>query len=236
MMEMLAGFVVGLAGSMHCAGMCGPLVAALPSPEHRTASFFIGRLLYNAGRIATYSVLGAIVGLGGSVLSMAVHGQTVSLISGILMIILAMAQLLLHWSVPVPDVVHRLLQPLRARLAGMMRQHGLAAMTGIGMLNGLLPCGMVTAALVGAAGMGSMLYAAGFMTAFGLGTLPIMLALAIGLPFVAGTWRARLGTAAPVMALLMGILIMVRGMGLGIPLLSPPTPKQVSTASCCSGH
>ena len=235
-MDMIAGFVLGLAGSLHCAGMCGPLVAALPSPEQRTLSFIVGRLVYNLGRVSTYAMLGAVVGLGGSALSLAVHGMTISIVSGALMIVLAVAQLLLHWSVPVPAVVHRLLQPLRRRLAGLMQHHSMAALAGVGMLNGLLPCGMVTAALVGSAGSGSVLGSTGFMVAFGIGTTPMMAALAIGLPMATVRWKTRFRTIAPVVALLLGIVITVRGMGLGIPMLSPPSPQQHTTASCCTGH
>lgn len=235
-MDMIAGFVLGMAGSMHCAGMCGPLVAALPTPEHRSASFMAGRIAYNVGRVSTYAILGAVVGLGGSALSMAIHGMTVSVVSGVLMIMLASAQLLLHWSVPVPAQVHRLLQPTRKRLATLMQHHSVAAMAGVGMLNGLLPCGMVTAALVGAAGAGSALNAAGFMTAFGMGTAPMMTALAVGLPMATGRWKNRFRTAAPIVALLLGVVITVRGMGLGIPMLSPASPLQHNPAPCCTGH
>lgn len=233
---MIAGFVLGMAGSMHCAGMCGPLVAALPTPEHRSASFIVGRIAYSVGRVSTYAILGAVVGLGGSVLSMAIHGMTVSVVSGVLMTMLASAQLLLHWNVPVPAQVHRLLQPMRNRLATLMQHHSVAAMAGVGMLNGLLPCGLVTAALVGATGTGSPLNAAGFMTAFGIGTVPMMTALAVGLPLATARWKNRFRTAAPIVALLLGVAITIRGLGLGIPMLSPASPKQQNAASCCTGH
>jgi len=216
--------------------MCGPLVAALPTPEHRSASFIVGRIAYNVGRVSTYAILGVVVGLGGSVLSMAIHGMTMSVVSGVLMIMLASAQLLLHWNVPVPAQVHRLLQPMRKRLATLMQQHSVAAMAGVGMLNGLLPCGLVTAALVGATGTGSALSAAGFMTAFGIGTVPMMTALAVGLPLATGRWKNRFRTAAPIVALLLGVVITIRGLGLGIPMLSPASPKQQNAASCCAGH
>jgi sulfite exporter TauE/SafE len=235
-MDMIAGFVLGLAGSMHCAGMCGPLVAALPSPEHRSASFMAGRIAYNVGRVSTYAIMGVVVGLGGSVLSMAIHGMTISVVSGVLMIMLASAQLLLHRSIPMPAFVYRLLQPMRKHLAIRMQHNRIAALVGVGMLNGLLPCGMVTAALVGAAGAGSALNAAGFMTAFGMGTAPMMMALAVGLPMATGRWKNRFRTAAPIVALLLGVFITVRGMGLGIPMLSPASPQQHNPAPCCTGH
>lgn len=193
------------------------------------------RTAYNVGRVVTYAGLGALIGLGGNVVSLAGYGRALSVTSGIAMVVLALAQLVWHWNLPIPGVMLRLTNPARAQLGRLLQHHSTGALFGIGMLNGLLPCGMVTAALVGAAGTGSIGSSALFMAAFGLGTAPVMTAVAVATPLMTGRWKASFRVAAPVVALIMGTLIVVRGMGLGIPLLSPK-PVTSTAASCCSSH
>ena len=78
-----AAFILGLAGSLHCAGMCGPLALALPHPGRGMAGFVGGRLLYQLGRLATYMALGAASGALGHSLSMAGVQRWVSLVAGV---------------------------------------------------------------------------------------------------------------------------------------------------------
>ncbi|MBU3742845.1 MAG: sulfite exporter TauE/SafE family protein [Candidatus Kapabacteria bacterium] len=235
-MDVAAALALGLAGSLHCAGMCGPIAASLPATSASHMRYLAGRAAYNVGRVMTYAALGSIVGLGGSAISLAGYGRVLSIVSGVMMIGLAVAQLVFHRSVPVPAMVLRLTMPLRQKLGHLLQRHGILALFGIGLLNGMLPCGLVTAALAGAAGAGSVLSAATFMAVFGLGTTPMMAALAVGIPLATDRWRSRLRVAAPVIALVMGTIITIRGMGLGIPMLSPAVPKVATTSACCSGH
>lgn len=235
-MFVAAAVALGVAGSLHCAGMCGPIAASLPAASSPRWRFLFGRAAYNLGRVSTYTALGAIVGLGGSAVALAGYGRLLSVVSGAMMILLAVAQLVFHRSVPVPAVLLRLTMPLRKRLGQLLQRHDMLALFGIGLLNGMLPCGLVTAALAGAAGAGSPMSAAAFMAVFGLGTTPMMAALAVGLPLATDRWRSRLRVAAPIIALVMGGIITIRGMGLGIPMVSPAMPKVVTTSSCCSGR
>jgi len=234
-MDPIAGLILGLAGSLHCAGMCGPIAAALPRGTGGGSALVMTRLTYNVGRILTYTALGVVIGLGGSVISLAGYGRALSILSGALMVVLALAQIIWHWNVPVPQGIMRRTAPIRRWLSTLMQSHSAGAMLGIGLLNGLLPCGMVTAALVGAAGMGSVLESGLFMAAFGLGTTPMMAALALAAPVMSGRWKSTLRVAAPVVALAMGVLITLRGMGLGIPMISPK-PVTTTSASCCTSH
>jgi uncharacterized protein len=236
MLEPIAGLLMGLAGSMHCAGMCGPIAMALPRGDGGASALIAGRLAYNLGRVATYTVMGAVIGLGGSAISLAGYGHDLSLLAGITMIIMAIVQLLLHRSVHTPAWLLRLTSPLRTRLGRLLQHRSVAALFGIGLLNGILPCGMVTAALVGAAGTGNVSDAMLFMASFGIGTTPMMAAIALGAPLATQRLRATFRTAAPVVALVMGCVILVRGMGLGIPFLSPVEPTPLEKAACCSGH
>lgn len=223
-MEYVAGLMLGLAGGLHCAGMCGPIAATVG----RSNAYLVGRVL-------TYAVLGAAIGFGSSVITLGVYSRTVSIIGGVLMIVFATLQIVWHWN-PFPQHhVLRLTKPIRERLQGLLQRRSAVALLGIGALNGLLPCGLVASALFGAAATTSTLGGALFMLLFGIGTLPVMATIAYG-----GTWlKQRLNTryrmVVPFVALLIGAATVVRGMGLGIPLLSPKPLTILQENGCCGG-
>lgn len=236
-MELLAAFTLGIAGSLHCLGMCGPLALALPRPRSTgVGSLLVGRSLYNAGRVTTYVVMGAIVGLGGTALSVAGIGQTVSIVAGSLMVVMAVIQLAMHRSlVPVwfTTKVGGIAQSIIGRQLSNPTPFSLFV---IGMGNGLLPCGLVVTALVGSLASGAIVSSMMFMAVFGIGTLPSMLVASISASVLSITARQRLRYAAPFLALLVGGAIILRGMNLGIPFVSPAvsTSQHHGTSSCCS--
>jgi hypothetical protein len=231
-MDLAAAIVLGLAGSLHCAGMCGPIAVALPRAQGVSRSGLItGRLLYNIGRAMTYAVLGLVVGLGGSAFALAGYGRTLSVVSGVLMVVFAVVQLsgsnpLSRFAVRFPGV--------ERGLRAMMQDNRFIAMLGIGALNGLLPCGMVTAALIGAVGTGSAINGAMFMAVFGLGTIPMMFALSLGGLAIGPRVRHALRFVAPVITAIFGVLFIVRGMALDVPLVSPPDATKTGGRACCT--
>ena len=224
-MEPLAGLMIGLAGSLHCAGMCGPIAMALPRSSGSTGRFVFGRFLYQFGRIGTYVVLGALFGLGASAISLAGYEQIISISAGVLMVITALMQILWHKSVLPTQFVTKVTAPVRSSMQRLLKQDSLAAMSGLGAVNGLLPCGLVMSALFGSAATTSTLDGALFMGFFGLGTLPVMATLSLGGGWISGLLKGRTKIAIPVVVLLLGTAFIVRGMGLGIPYLSPKPPS-----------
>ena len=86
-MEALSGLALGFLGSLHCIGMCGPIALALPSQSKSKLSFYSGRLLYNLGRVITYSIMGLIIGLIGQKINLAGYQQIISVILGIAILI-----------------------------------------------------------------------------------------------------------------------------------------------------
>lgn len=232
-MDVLAGFLVGLAGSMHCAGMCGPIAMALPGGTAHGMTFVLGRMGYLAGRVVTYAIIGAAVGAGVGAVTLSGYETVLSLTAGGLMILTALGQILWHRSILPQAPVMKITAPVRTGLQKMMRRHSVAALTGIGLLNGLLPCGLVLSAVFGSATQSDPLNGAMFMVAFGLGTLPMMGALALGGTVIfkrLGSYRQIM----PIVALLLGMMILVRGMNLGIPYISPKAPVANHHAACCS--
>lgn len=228
----LGGLALGFFGSLHCVGMCGPLVLALPGKSARWRKFFTLRLLYNAGRILSYSWIGFLVGFFGSQLSLAGWQTQLSLIAGVLLLLLSLGQLF-GKSIPLSNLPGRFL----GRFLGdslYKATPGGQLLTGI--LNGFLPCGMVYLALAGALYLQNPLDSAVFMAAFGLGTLPAMLAVALVGRQLLGKWRLFFTRLSPVLGLAFGLLLLLRGLSLDIPYLSPQLPErpnqQIEAAEC----
>jgi sulfite exporter TauE/SafE len=198
-----AGLLLGLAGSAHCAAMCGPL-AALAAPSGKRA------VIYHAGRIGTYLALGTMAGIVGATAGWAGLGHALSIGAAVLLLTLAAAEgwphvLRLRW----PGVVHatrRLLAPV-ARLA---RPRSAASAAGLGALNGLLPCGLVYAATTSAAAQDGLAASVVFMAAFGAGTTPLLAGAGLGAAALTARWRFHLRRLVPVVMTLAAVLLLLR--------------------------
>lgn len=235
-MDWASAIVLGLVGSLHCAGMCGPLAIALPLPKatqnrgNSTSStaFLLGRLAYNGGRIITYCLLGVIFGLAGKTFLMAGLQRWLSIALGAALLAgLFASRRLARWQ-PVTTLV----ETLKHRMGHLLRRRSLASLGILGLLNGFLPCGLVYVAAAGATATGGIISGAEYMALFGLGTVPMMLAISLSGRLVPFAWRLKLSRAIPVSVFLLATLLILRGMGLGIPYVSPVlSPSQ---PSCCN--
>lgn len=225
MTDYFAAFILGLLGSLHCAGMCGPLAMALPVTGGSAVSFAAGRAAYNLGRVLTYCALGIVFGLLGKTFWLAGVQRWASIALGVLLLVgLLSSRKLAVWQ-PVTALVGW----LKVRMAGMLRRRSFASLTLLGSLNGLLPCGLVYVAGAGATTSGDVLGGAGFMAAFGAGTVPMMLAISLSGKLIPVSVRLKLVKAIPVSVFLLATLLILRGMSLGIPYLSP----DLAMGSCC---
>jgi sulfite exporter TauE/SafE len=226
-MGLLTAFALGLFGSLHCVGMCGPLALALP----RNNRLIAGRVLYNLGRVMTYTLLGVAFGLLGSAARLAGAQQALSIITG--------AAILL-WLLTPRRIRQRAARfvgassgaaQLRSWFAPLFRQRGLTARFLIGSLNGLLPCGFVYIGLAGAVAQASVMESAAFMTLFGAGTFPAMLAVSLAPNLLSPDFRFSIRRLLPVGMALVAVLLIMRGLSLGIPYLSPVLPSSSATQS-----
>lgn len=226
--------MLGLVGSLHCAGMCGPLALALPVPQSSTspwlspsAAFVLGRFSYNGGRIVTYCLLGLVFGLFGRSMALAGVQRWVSILLGAALIagLFASARIAI-WK-PVYAAVGR----LKAGMGAQLRQPSIVSLGVLGLLNGLLPCGLVYVACAGATATGGVFSGAAYMALFGIGTLPMMLAISLSGRIVPFSWRLKLRGAIPVSVFLVASLLILRGMSLGIPYVSPNL--STTTPACC---
>jgi len=233
-MDLVAGFVVGILGSLHCVAMCGPIAVALPTANAAGMSYVTGRLLYNTGRIITYMLLGALLGSIGGLIALAGMQQAVSIAVGCLMILALFLPsitvfLSARWS-----FLGSFYASLRTRMGTLLRQKSFLSLLLIGIVNGFLPCGFLYIALAGAATLGEILRGMAFLAGFGLGTLPLMLGISlIGHTLRPGI-RRKISALLPAFTFALAVLFILRGLNLGIPYVSPQvTETASSTQTIC---
>jgi uncharacterized protein len=225
--DLWTAFLLGLVGSLHCAGMCGPLALALPAAGNSTPAYVLGRVTYNTGRIVTYCLLGIVFGLVGWTFLLAGMQRWVSIGLGVALLLGLFASRRLALARPVTSLVNQ----LKASMSVLLRRRSLAGLAVLGLLNGLLPCGLVYVACAGAAATGGTLAGASYMAAFGVGTVPMMLGISLSGSLVPASLRLKLVKTIPVCVFLLASLLILRGMSLGIPYLSPDMSG--SSPSCC---
>jgi sulfite exporter TauE/SafE len=171
---LLTALTMGLAGSLHCAGMCSPLAIAIGQAN---AAGFRKRALYNLGRILTYGLLGIGAGMIGYVLPLARLQDPLSVILGIILLTMACSGVT---GLRIPflnNAVSRFTGMLRMMFAKFIQRKNAGAMLLLGSLNGLLPCGLTFLALSFSLTLGTPAEGFAFMFTFGIGTLPVMLGL-----------------------------------------------------------
>ena len=237
-MELWTAFIIGLAGSAHCIGMCGPIVIALPSASGRRGRFVTGRLFYNIGRTVTYALMGSVSGLIGHALAAGGYQQVLSISLGVLILILILLPTgRLNRLIPF-DFYHHFIARMKFYWSRLFKSDSYGSMLLIGVLNGFLPCGLVYVALAGAATTSSPLTGMAYMAMFGLGTIPVMLAASLAGGMVGQKVKRTINKLLPVGGILLAALLILRGLSLGIPFISPKMQVDQATGaqevhSCC---
>jgi hypothetical protein len=199
-------FLLGLAGSAHCLGMCGPIALAIGQPGR---SAWRGRLQYQGGRLLAYVGIGAVAGLLGQALFLSDLQAYLAYGTGALMIAAGLlAANLDAWLHRVPGM-RRWYDWVGGWLGKALQRRGGAWL--VGFLNGLLPCGMVYMALFGALSMGNVLHGMAYMASFGAGTLPAMLGAGMAAQWMQHRWKPFLRKAFPVLLVALGLLLVFRG-------------------------
>lgn len=217
-MFLVTAFLLGLASSFHCIGMCGPIAMALPLDRSTITSQVSGLFAYNLGRIITYSLLGILFGLLGFSLQLYRIFQLLSIIFGILLIVLAWRKTWISYLEWRKSPIYAWLMKNMGKL---LQKKGNATLFLLGMLNGILPCGMIFL------GLASALLAPNFwgsglaMLAFGIGTLPGMFLVGFFAQRMSSGVRTRVNQLYPFLMTLIGFMVILRGANLGIPYLSP---------------
>ena len=228
-MMLWTALLLGLLGGVHCAGMCGPLMLALPRRAGGTGRFIAGRLAHQLGRVFTYCLLGLGFGALGTGFAMAGVQRFASIALGVAMLAGLLTSRKLLLAAPVASLVGR----LKAAMGGLLARRSLASQTLLGSLNGLLPCGLVYVACAGATATGSLTSGVTYMALFGLGTIPVMLGISLTGHLLPVKARFQLARLVPAGVVLVAALLILRGLSLGIPYLSPDLTASPSANCAC---
>ncbi|MEN9686931.1 MAG: hypothetical protein RLZZ28_2717 [Bacteroidota bacterium] len=216
----ITGFFLGIVSSFHCVGMCGPLVLAMPVHYLPQQLKTTGIILYHLSRITVYAFMGFLFGLLGRQVYLAGWQQGFSILLGAVLV-LTFLYAFSSGSFRQYASANRFTTALKKFIAAYMKQKKLYGMIILGAANGLLPCGMVYFAITGAMATGFIWGGVGFMAAFGLGTFPAMFVLTYFGSSFSLSVRNKIKKAVPYIALLVGILLILRGLNLNIPYISP---------------
>ncbi len=232
-MDFITPLVIGLVGSFHCIGMCGPIALALPISDNKSKQLF-GNLLYNFGRVNTYFIIGVIFGYVGKGLSIASTQQIVSIVFGALLILSVFIPYQKLQKVNPSGIIGRLVGRLKRSLGGLLKTHSYSSLLFIGILNGLLPCGLVYSAVAGSIIMANPMDGGLFMALFGLGTIPAMFSAVVLSKVISINLRNRIKRLIPIFVVILGLLFILRGLNLGIPYISPKiNVEQIEDVECC---
>ena len=217
---LLAGLILGITSNLHCVGMCGPIAMAIPVNRKNNWTILAGVLQYNFGRILTYMLLGLIVGSIGISVNTLGFLQWISILSGVFLIIYAWRKWFsFRISAKLPQLG---VQKMISKNIGRILKSDLPLKPlFLGTLNGFLPCGMVYIALMNAILGGHPYTSALAMMAFGIGTLPSMIAIGLVANRITNDMRRKMNKAVPYLLTVVGLLIVLRGMNLDIPFISP---------------
>jgi len=216
-----SALLLGLISSLHCMGMCGPIAMMLPVDHENPAKKAAQILLYHLGRLTAYGSLGLLFGLLGKGFYLAGLQQQASIIAGIVMITVVLLPERQFAKYNFSKPVYRIISKIKTSLGSQFRKRSNKALFITGLLNGFLPCGLVYAALFGAIAMQNAVFGTLYMLLYGVGTIPLMSAVVYASAFLKKPWRNTITKAVPYAAVVIGMLFIVRGLGLGIPYLSP---------------
>lgn len=215
------GFLLGLLGSFHCVGMCGPIALILPLHRDNIWIKNIQILSYFVGKTLTYAVLGLIFGLIGKGLFIREYQQNFSIFVGIVMVLVGILSFFqIHFSyLQIP--IFKGLSQVKSALAKQLKSKTIFSVFLIGFLNGFLPCGLVYTALFSALATADITSSILYMLCFGLGTSVLMIVFVYIGNFLSANVQKRIQKTIPFFVIIFGILLMMRGLGLDIPMISP---------------
>lgn len=227
----VSAFIFGLLGSFHCVGMCGPIAFLLPVDRENKLKKFFQIFLYHFGRISSYAIIGLLFGLLGKSFSLFGLQQQLSVLVGVLMILAMIIPYNKLSKYNGSKPMFKLVSRVKSSMGKQLKKKTADTFFTIGFLNGFLPCGLVYMAVFAAIASANALQGSLYMALFGAGTIPLMTtAIYLG-NFISVNVRSKIRKTVPAFVIIIGLLFILRGMGLGIPYLSPTELEPEITAS-----
>jgi sulfite exporter TauE/SafE len=217
----ISALALGFASGFHCIGMCGPIALSLGLTKSQALHFYLQNLTYQLGRIITYSVLGAVLGIVGKGFQFAGLQQYLTIFVGALLMVMAFFSFGSGDFASKIPALSKVLFSIKKNLGSLLQKSNYQSRLMTGILNGFLPCGMVYMALTASLAAGGIWQSATFMALFGLGTLPFMFAVVLLGGLMSQAFRVKVLKTIPFVMMVLGALFILRGLELGIPYLSP---------------
>lgn len=232
---LLSALIFGLLGSFHCIGMCGPIAFMLPVDREKPIKRFLQILSYHLGRIFTYAIIGILFGILGKGFYLFGFQQQLSIIAGLTMILIVFFPKITkhNW---LSKKMSFVILKVKSALGKELQKKKNDTFFVLGFLNGFLPCGLVYMAVLGALATPTITQASFYMILFGIGTIPLMTAFVYLGNFTKGNFRSYIQKAIPILVVCIGVLFVLRGLGLGIPFISPNLEMNVTSAVVTGCH
>lgn len=225
-----SALIFGLLGSFHCVGMCGPIAFMLPVDRTNSVKKVTQVLTYHVGRLLAYSIIGLIFGLVGKSLYIFGIQQQLSIIIGVLMIIVVIIPVQTFNKYNFSKPIYKLISKVKSALGSALKKKTADTFLTIGFLNGFLPCGLVYMAVFASLTMQNVFQGSLYMILFGLGTIPFMTSAIYLGKFLNTSIKQRIQKAIPVFVVIIGVLFIIRGLGLGIPYISPAPVNEIASS------
>ncbi|MCK7591869.1 sulfite exporter TauE/SafE family protein [Subsaxibacter sp. CAU 1640] len=226
-----SAFIFGILGSFHCVGMCGPIAFMLPVDRTNSIKKVSQITTYHIGRLLAYSSIGLVFGLIGKNLYIFGLQQQLSIIIGLLMIVAVLLPYRTLNKYNLSKPLHKIISKVKSNLGPALKKKAADTFLTIGFLNGFLPCGLVYMAVFGSLVNASVTQGVLYMALFGLGTVPLMTSAIYVGKFLNATIKQRIQKAIPVFVIIIGALFILRGLGLGIPYISPEPVVEMATSN-----
>lgn len=222
---LFSALILGFFGSLHCLGMCGPIALMLPVGQTKGVQKVVLIGIYHLGRILAYALIGLVFGLLGKGIALFGYQQQLSIATGVFMILIVLVPSIKHLKLFSGSFMVRFIGKIKSSLGNSLKKQSKDTLLTIGFLNGFLPCGLVYMALVGALAAADASLSSLYMVLFGVGTIPMLTVAIYSKGLLQQSAIVRLRKFIPVFIVLLGLLFILRGLGLGIPFLSPPDAK-----------
>lgn len=211
-----SAFIIGLFGSLHCIGMCGPIAMALPIPRE---SRIFGAVFYNLGRTLTYMFLGLILGSIGYAVQLSGYQHILSIFIGVLILLyLIIPRFIKKYQSHYYNSLW--MRWVKNKIGFFFKKKTMPATFMVGILNGFLPCGLIYAAIAGSLVTATYLEGALYMSIFSLGTMPMMF-FAFLIPMIKQSSKFKLQKVIPVFMACLALLFIYRGVAIELPLIDP---------------
>ena len=205
--------------------MCGPIAFILPVDRSNKSKMIWQTFLYHIGRLLTYSLIGILFGLVGKGLYLAGFQQKLSILIGAIMVVSVLIPSRVFNKFNLTKPLYKTIGKVKSKLGLYLKKTSNKAIFSIGFFNGFLPCGLVYMAVFGSIATGNVFTAASYMFLFGVGTIPMMSGAIFLGNFININIRNKIQKAIPIFVIIIGLLFILRGLGLGIPYISPSDTK-----------